>query len=218
MVNAAETYGIDPAVGHAERALALGYAPAARREGLAALFALDATLARLTRHTRDAMVAQMRLTWWHEALSALGTRDVPGQPILEALAGQVSAGRVTPAGLAAIVEGWEALLDDAPLAHARQRGAALFAAAAGVLGAADPVAAAGEGWALADLVLHTPDPAVGAEARTLAAAALTSTHRWSRAGRPLGALALVARNDLAGIAPGAPARVLALLRLRLTGR
>jgi phytoene synthase len=213
-----DTFGIDPATGHAERALALGYAPAPRRQALAAVFALDATLAKLTRHTRDPMVAQMRLTWWHEALSRLGTRDVPGQPILAALSGEVAAGRVTPAGLAAVVEGWEALLDDEPLMHARQRGAALFAAAAGVLQADDPVAAAGEGWAFADLALHTPDATVVAAARAEAVRALASPQCWSRPGRPLGALALVARNDLAGIRAGAPKRVLALLRMRLTGR
>lgn len=220
MVNEADTFGTDPAMGHPERALALGYAPAARRRALAAVFALDATLAKLTRQTRDPMVAQLRLTWWHEALSGLGARSVPGQPILEVLAPEVATGRVSPDALATIVEGWEALLEDAPIDHARARGAALFAAGAGVLGAGDPVAVAGQGWGLADLALHTPDPAVAQEARAAAAGLLEAAagQRWSRAGRPLGALALVARADLAGTPAGAPGRVLALLRLRLTGR
>lgn len=224
MVNDVETlgaaFGIDPAMGHAERGLALGYAPPDRRPALVALFALDATLARLTRRTRDPMVAQMRLTWWHEALTGLGQRTVAGQPILAALAPEMEAGRLTPAMLTAIVEGWEALLEDAPLEHARGRGGALFATAAAVLGANDPAAAAGEGWALADLALNTPDHVAAAQARAAAAGPLAdaAAHRWSRAGRPLGALALVARGDLAGQPQGSPRRVLALMRLRLTGR
>lgn len=220
MVNLAETFGIDPAMEHAERTLALGYAPSDRRTALSALFALDATLAKLTRRTRDPMVAQMRLTWWHDALSRLAERGIAGQPILSALEGEVTAGRVAPAGLGAIVEGWEALLDGESLAHARGRGAALFAAAAGVLGAEDAVTSAGEGWALADLARATPDRALADVARAEAARPLAAAlaQRWSRAGRPLGALALVARGDLTGTPPGGPGRVFALMRMRLTGR
>jgi phytoene synthase len=220
MVNFTETWGVDPAMGHAERALALGYAAPERRRALSALFALDASLAKLTRHTRDPMVAQMRLTWWHEALSGLAERAIPGQPILIALEGEVAEGRATPAGLAAIVEGWEALLDGEALDHARRRGGALFTAAAGMLGADDVVTPAGEGWALADLALATPDPAMAATARAAAAAPLAAAtaQRWSRGGRALGGLALAARADLAGAPEGAPGRVLALLKLRLTGR
>ena len=48
MVNDPRTFGIDPGGGHPERALALGYAPAAGREGVLAVFALDATLAKAT--------------------------------------------------------------------------------------------------------------------------------------------------------------------------
>lgn len=222
MVNASETLGIDPAAGHPERGLALGYAPAERRPALLALFALDATLGKFARHTRDPLVAQMRLTWWHEALAGLNVRAVPGQPILAALAPEVAAGRLDPALLTGMVEGWEALLEGDPLDHARQRGAALFAAAAAVLGVPETQvqAAAGEGWALADLALHTPDVTVAEQARGAAAPLLTraGAQRWRPSERPLGALALIARADLAGTPAGSPARVLALLRLRLTGR
>lgn len=219
MVNDAETFGIDPAGSHPERALALGYAPAAKA-GVAAAFALDATLARLTLGTRDAMVAQLRLTWWYEALTALGGGDAPQQPILRALAAAGADG----SSLATMEEGWERLLapaDDQELgAFARARGV-LFAEAARLAGARDDVSAAGAGWALADLARATAEAGLAARAGGLAAPLLAqaAAQRWSGNGRFLGALVHVARADLAGVRPiGAPARVARLAWHRLTGR
>lgn len=216
MVNGEETFGIDPASGHPERALALDYARREARPALAALFALDAMLGKLARGTRDPLVAQMRLAWWREALAALDARAVPGQPILGALRAAGQGAALTP-----IVDGWEALVAGEVAAHARARGGTLFAAAARVLGATgDPAAAAGEAWALADLAVSSPDRDVAARARAEAARAMVAVHghRWSRAGRPLGALALIAAMDLEGRAIGSPARVARLVKLRLTGR
>ncbi|WBH16022.1 hypothetical protein [Sphingomonas radiodurans] len=220
MVNDAETFGIDPAGGHPERVLALGYAPVAARDGVAAVFALDATLAKLALGTRDAMVAQLRLTWWYEALMGIGTGAAPAQPILRAL---VAAGADGPA-LAGMEEGWELLLaapDDAALgAFAEARGLA-FREAARLAGAADDVAAAGAGWALADLAPATADAGLAARARAMAAPLLerAARQRWSGAGRFLGALVHVARADLAGVRPiGAPSRVARLAWHRMTGR
>jgi phytoene synthase len=82
----------------------------------------------------------------------------------------------------------------------------------------DPLGEAGRGWALADLAGHLSDPATAASARAAALPLLMSAtrHRWSRAGRPLGALAHIARLDLAG--PATPWRVARLAWHRLTGR
>lgn len=222
MAHQGSDLGIDPAAGNPERALAFTYARASARPGLLALFALDATLARLARGTRDPLVAQMRLTWWHEALSALDSAPPPAQPVLRALAQTVLPCGVAGARLATIVAGWEALLGDEEVTarHARDRGAALFGAAAIVLGVeGDPVETAGEGWALADLALRSADAALAASARRLAEPRLrqAASARWSRDGRALGALAHGARMDLAGLKAGSPGRVARLLRHRLTG-
>ncbi len=225
MVNNAETFGaeafgIDPACGHPERMLALGYAPAAARRGVAAAFALDATLAKLALGTREPMVAQLRLTWWYEALSALGSSEVPPQPILRALATAGADGKA----LAVMETGWERLLsapDDAALrSFAAERGA-LFCEAARLAGAGDDVIDAGQGWALADLAGVTADPALATRARALAAPLLARAagRRWSAAGRFLGALVHVARADLeGGRAVGSPARVARLAWHRMSGR
>lgn len=222
-----------------ERALALSYALPSARAALAVLFALDDTLAQILRTTRDPLVGQMRLTWWHEALCALDTAPPPAQPVLQVLAAEVLPLGVTGATLAGMIDGWEALLDADPIteedpiteaalsAHAEKRGAALFEAAAQVLGCAteDRVAAAGEGWALVDLAAHLSDLESAAISASWAGARLkrATAGRWSRAGRPLGALAHVARMDLAhafcrDVPRGAPKRVARLAWHRLTGR
>ena len=212
-----------------ERDLALSYAPVATREGVAALFALDALLADVVRTTRDPMVGQLRLTWWFEALGALDRAPAPAQPVLEALAISVLPRGASGAGVAGIVEGWEALLDREPLTPERvaehgERGARLFLAAAAVSGAGlgDPVTVAGRGWALADLSRHLSNAGeremVVAAARPLLMEATAS--RWTRPARALGALAHLARLDLAPdpLPPGAPSRVARIAWHRLTGR
>lgn len=220
MVNAAETFGIDPTMGHPERALAFGYAPDAARDGMVALFALDATLAKLARHTREPVAAQLRLAWWRDALGKLEAGPVAGQPLLAALHDEVLPAGVSGAALVRIVDGWESLIVADLAEYARERGGGLFEAAAGVLRAADPwLSEAGEGWALADLALTSPDGVIGREARLLAEPRLALARpRTSRAGRPLAALSLSARHDLAGSPEGSPRRIARLLKLRLTGR
>jgi phytoene synthase len=241
MVNAARIIIIQSSIGVSGSApardpevqLALHYAPHRALAAVGALFALDAALAQVLRTTREPIVGQMRLTWWHEALTALDRAPPPAEPILQALASHVVTRGITGARLAGMIDGWEELLDGEPLddtaimRHAGARGAALFVIA-GVLvdaGAGDPVAPAGTGWALADLARHLTDPAAAERALALAGPPLSGATgaRWSRAGRPLGALAHVARMNLAvpldqPLPIGAPHRVARLLFHRLSGR
>jgi phytoene synthase len=210
-----------------EQDLILIHTPATAREGLAALLTLDAQLAQIVQTTRQPMVGQMRYTWWHDALAALDEGPAPAQPVLRALAASVVP-KTGAAPLAALVDGWEALLDDpvdeeALETHARARGAGLFALAATLLGAADPrVGDAGQGWALADLSRHLSDPRLAAAARERALTRLGSVGRgrWPAPLRPLAAMALLANLDLTrpDRPVGHPARAGRLLWLRLTGR
>ena len=219
--------------GNPEQELAFSYARAGSRSGLAALFALDATLANILRTTREPMVGQMRLTWWHEALTRLDSAAPPGEPVLQALARDVVPRGISGARLAGMIDGWEELLDagtldDAAIGrHADARGGTLFAMAGEMLGArdTDPVVPAGKGWALADLGRHLADRSIAERVLRLAAAPLVEAGlaRWSRAARPLGALAQIARMNLAvpldmPLPIGAPRRVGRLLLHRLRGR
>lgn len=208
--------------------LALRYAPAERRPALFALFALDGTLERLARHTREPLVAQMRLAWWRESLTALDREAPPAEPLLRTLARDVLARGVRGETLAVLASGWEVVLGDRPLddagleRFARERGATLFRAAASVLGADAPgIDAAGEAWALAlptteELADEGTRAAALADARLGAALAA----HWPRAARPLGALALLATlgaqsRDGTGAAIAAAWRI---ARFRLSGR
>lgn len=212
-----------------ERALALSYAPRESRAAVVALFDLDATLGQIIRTTREPLVGQMRLTWWHDALCNLDCAPPPAQPALQALAAEVLPRGVTGALLARMIDGWEALLDDpldgAALArHAIVRGAGLFRVAAIVLGAEDRrrLESFGCGWAYADLANHLRDEAIAARARDRASVRLPLRLRHKpvgRTARPLGALALIARMDLSdALRPGSPRRVARLAWHRLSGR
>lgn len=211
-----------------ERDLVLTYARADRRAGLAALLALDDALARLLRTTREPALGQMRLAWWREALEKLDHAPAPAEPVLKALEAEVLRHGVTGASLVPIVHGWEVLIEEEQLdADAMRRfgegRGQLFVAAGAVLGAAgDPLAQAGQGWALADLAGNLEDEKERAAARDLARPLLedAARARWSRPARALGALAHRARLDLAEApkAAGAPSRVGRLLWHRLTGR
>lgn len=215
-----------------EHVLALSYAPRSGAAALEALLALDEALAQLLRTTREPALGQLRLAWWREALARLDSESAPAEPVLRALAREMLPRGVKGASLVSIVHGWEVLIEeetldrDALRRFGEGRGE-LFVVAGTAMGAApnDPLAEAGQGWALVDLARHLRAPAEAAEARDLAAPLLktaTST-RWSRNGRALGALAHLARLDLfvpEGEVPpvGAPHRVGRLLWHRLTGK
>jgi 15-cis-phytoene synthase len=184
------------------RMLGLNFAPLERRSALHALWALDEALGQVVRSTTEPMIGQMRLTWWHERLSAIGDGAPPAEPVLVALA------REMPdhgAALAAMIEGWEALLDPMPLddvaiaMHASARGGRMFALCADLLNDATNVHAAGDGWAAMDFALHCSDKDTARRAQSLArervadgalpkAKALRVLARVSRrdAARPLG--------------------------------
>jgi phytoene synthase len=205
-----------------ERELAIRMAPSGRRPGLAALFALDDRLGAILRSTREPLVGQMRLTWWHEALTALGSALPPAEPVLAALADHVLPHGVTGEKLAKQIEGWEGLLDDldeeALRRFAMARGGGVFLTAATLLGASDgAIPRAGEGWALADLSANLSDQNMAKLARELAQERLTGlfSPRWSRAARPMGMLALAAEADLTERGP--VARAAGLARHRLWG-
>ena len=201
----------------AERRMVLSYARNGARPALAALLALDDALASVLRNVREPTIAQMRMTWWHDALTRLDTVPPPAQPVLQALARHVLPGGVSGHELTRIVEGWEELvppgdLDDVALARFAAGRGALFELGGRLLGCTGPLAEAGRGWALADLARHSRD---GARAAALAAPLLATAaeQRWDREGRALGAMVHLAR--LEGAAPAA--RTLRAVWHRLTG-
>lgn len=190
-----------------------------------ALFALDTRLGSVLRTTREPMIGQIRLAWWAEELARLEVAPPAAQPELIAIATHLLPLGIRGEQLATMIDGWEALLASTALSDddldrfARARGGTLFQLAATVLGAEDAqVAVAGEGWALADLSRNLSDAGIVPRVRQMALRRLDPAMacRWSRAGRPLGRLALTARLDLEAVGPAM--RAARLLRYRATGR
>ncbi len=210
-----------------ERRMVEAYAPtSAAAAAMAALRALDDRLAETLRTTSEPMLGQIRLQWWHDALVALDTAPAPAEPVLAGVARHVLRGGVGGSMVAGMAEAWQALLqdelDDVALRTYGARGRRMFELIAALSGAApgDPVTAAGEGWALADLSLRLSDAGEAAAARRIAETSLDQACgvRWSRNGRALGAMAHLARLELAGVPLGSPRRTGRALWHRMTGR
>jgi len=191
--------------------LALAYAPAGARDRWLTLLALDARLAGVVRTAREPMLAQIKLAWWRERLAGDPAGWPKGEPLLARLAGWAD-----PAGLAPLVDGWEALLAEPPVdaaTFAAGRATALTVLAREL--GSDPalVEPFAHDWALADLALESEasaiapvPPASGSLPRTL---------------RPLAVLAGVTRRAAArGGAPALypPGAWLTAVRIGLFGR
>lgn len=215
-----------------ERALALRYAPGDARQALAALWALDEALGAILRAGRDPMVSQLRLTWWHEALCRLDHTPPPPQPLLQAIASDLLSRGPTGASLAAMIDGWEVLLDPDPIDdtvladYAAARGGQLFTVAGAVIGDGDaPWAVAGQGWALVDLARYCGEADLATNALRLARPLLdeVTRRRWQPASRSIGMLAHLAAID-ARVATlplpmqGSPRRMMRMITHRITGR
>lgn len=168
------------------------------------------------------MLAQLRLAWWRDRLSA----DPAGWPGGEPLLARLAPWGEGASGLAALADGWEALLGDAPLPAAAMEefacGRAKAVAALAVRLGCDPVpvGAAASRWALADLALHLGDPAE----RDAAAALLRGPalpQKLPAAMRPLTILAGLCERAVrkgAAEALSGPGALFAAIRLGIAGR
>ncbi len=202
--------------------LALAYAPKRVRPAWLAVLALDARLGQQLRSQREPILTQIRLAWWRDRLREPAGEWPQGEPLLEALC----AWHGQHGQLVALVDGWEMLLGDAPLALTALEGFVAGRAAAMqalTLVLARPAFAptahhAGAGWAIADLVAHLSHPAERAAAQTLA-----TQHDWRlpqmpRVLRPLAVLhGLGARSLKAGVPDRGAGAFLAALRIGILG-
>jgi phytoene synthase len=176
--------------------LALAYAPAAARDDWLTLLALDERLGGVVRTAREPMLAQLKLAWWRDRLSADPGGWPKGEPLLARLAGWRE-----PAGLLPLIDGWEALLAEPPL-----DAVALDAFAGGRAGALSGFArqlGAGEAsaepwvrsWSLAEVGLYRSAGEAGVIGALLAAQPQPA-EPLVRALRPLVVLERVTRRAL----------------------
>jgi phytoene synthase len=203
---------------------------AGARADVIALYAYDLELARARRIASTPLMAEIRLTWWREALDEIfGGGPVRRHPTAEALAAAVRRRGLPRAPLEAMIDGQievaEAPAFDAvgAVAWADAVEGSVARAAAMVLDPSAPVEAAsgaGRAWGLA-LLLRA-----GVASRELLAAPMREALAEARAAaRSLGVAALpaalparLARFDLAGRQPGPLAKRFALVLASATGR
>lgn len=196
-----------------------------RRERAALVFALDNECARIVRMANEPLMAQIRLAWWRDGLSAAQAGPEHRSDLMDALRGMDRFADMRDA-LVAVIDGWEELLVaeaegwQAMLpGYAQGRGGGLFAALAG-----DDAAAPGRIWALWDLAGNVSDAALARDAVVQAQMLLSDAARYDlhRLPRIMRMLAIPAIRDIER-GKGAPARLDArlyfrLLRIQLLGR
>lgn len=201
--------------------LALAYCPARARPATLALLALDARLAGALQTRREPFASQLRLAWWRDRFAGAQAEWPAGEPVLEALRSWRE-----PRGLAALVDGWEALLAERlspeAIAEFLNGRARAFGSLASELGAGPPEPAerAARIWAAADLAANLSDRAER-ELAVEQGRELLPPPRLAASLRPLAVLAALGAVALAkGGAPllCGPRSALTALRTGLTGR
>lgn len=207
--------GLDAAGPHVT--LALAYTPPRCRDGLAIVLALDTRLAGIVRTGREDMLKQIRLAWWRDRLAEEPEKWPTGEPLLDALR-QWPGERV---GLAALVDGWEALIAEGSMTRGGidRFVAGRVAAMTAALG--HQAAGMARKWAIADLAGHLGDP----NERALALAMLGEMQRAPgavpAAARGVAVLAKLASAVRADQEQGKMARLATLagaIRVGLIGR
>ncbi len=161
-------------------------------------FTLDNECAHIARMAREPIMAQLRLAWWRDALSADQARPEHRTDMTDAI-------RALPGfvdmreALITMIDGWEELIvDDSAdratmlAAYARGRGDGLFGALA-----LDGQHAGGRVWALWDLAGHSSDAALASAAIEAARELLRAEIGRPRLPRMLAMMAKVSRDDVA---------------------
>lgn len=97
-----------------DRFLTSLFAPAARREGLLALYAFNVEIAKTAEVVSEAMLGQIRLQWWREAIEALYAGAPPEHEVALALAGPLRDSGLTRGFFARLIDSREQDLDPAP--------------------------------------------------------------------------------------------------------
>lgn len=203
-----------------EAQVAMGYALPEHRRAFAALLAFDRNLARSVAGASEAIVGQLRLAWWRDALAASADALPRGNPLLDELANGFAEQRRQ---LGALVDGWEAVLLAEPidgsaiqaLKAGREAGWLALGTALGA-GANDAAVRLAAGrWALADLLSGLPEGDRNPEIIAAAQGPLGQPASLPRVLRPLAVLDALARRSLAaGGAPLLAGRGSAMVALR----
>lgn len=139
------------------------FAPDAAREALFALYAFNIEIAKTREAVSEAMLGQIRLQWWREALDGIFAGTPRKHDVVAALQGAITAHDLPRAPFDALIDTREIDLEDAPVAdrsalltYARETTVPLNALSAQVLGSAPPPDELGAAWSIAGLIRAMP--------------------------------------------------------------
>lgn len=180
------------------------YAKQADRSRYALLFALDIRFADIIRSTSEILIGQMRLTWWRDILTKPAADRPSGEPLVEHINLLEEKGE-NLGPLLALLDGWEAMLDDFPWEdrefdnYAIARGCGFFEfGLAGEKPLSEQQAALGQAWALWDFARHCSDANMRQSAFDRCTDIVTShpPPDFDRSGRPLSILCKLMIRDV----------------------
>ena len=92
--------------------LAIAYAPASVRARLKWLLSLDERLLAILERTSEPMIAQLRLSWWRDAMNAESDKRPKGEPLFAAL-GEIEPDAAVIDASLALIDAFEILAIDA---------------------------------------------------------------------------------------------------------
>lgn len=173
--------------------IAMAWSRSGVRDVLLPFLLLDDRLARVVATVREPMLAQLRLAWWRDRLGETRELRPKGDPVLDAVGVYW---QFEEAALVALVDGWEELIGDAPIAEsafqrfAEGKGAA-FAAVARLSGqarAAEAAHDAGCRYALGDCLARLSNAVERERLQAVAAQFLNRPRRLPGPLRPLAIL------------------------------
>ena len=199
-----------------DRDLVRLYWPVELRTAFDALFAIDDAMGDVVAKATEPALAAIKLAWWRERMEELDQGNVPAEPRLQAAGDALLTRNIAGESLAALEDGWAALLEPEPdVTRVAKRGARLFHMASSLLGPADPmIDVAGSVYACGEarrrgLLAGHPDISV------------LAGYRFAKPFRPLTGLTALAVRDAKRerIEPeGTPGRAFTLLRHWMAGR
>jgi phytoene synthase len=148
-----------------DRYLAALFAPAERRDALAALYAFNIEIARVRELAREPLPGEIRLQWWLDVLDGERAGEASANPVAAALLATMERYRLDAGKLGDIIEARRFDLYDEPVAtmtdleaYAARTSSALIAIAAQILGADTGAAAqpAGIAYGITGLLRALP--------------------------------------------------------------
>ena len=149
-----------------DRFIASLFAPADKRDGLYALYAFNAEIARVREVAHQALAGEIRLQWWSDVIACERTGEARANPVAAALLATIERHRLSPARLITMVEAHRFDLYDEPMrdlaqleTYAKQTSSAPFALAVQILAGAEAdaiCAPAGVAYAVTGLLRALP--------------------------------------------------------------